>query len=181
MTCEKYFDLIQDLLEDELDEQLSEKAESHIFACRECRERYETLRRAKEIYARYLFDVEPPADSWANFQARLVSENNKSQSDSVITVNVFRGIKRKFAFSLSPASAAALAALLFVCGIGFVWLQTRPFERNVDEYAGETETRSLPVQAQSGKQTKIPRRIYRRKPSPTTWRKATIFSPKTNR
>ena len=148
MTCKKYFDLIEDLLEDELDEHLSEKAESHIFACQECRERYETLRRAKEIYARYLFDAEPPPDSWANFGARLVSENNEFQSDSVIPVNMFRSMKRRFVFSLSPASAA-LAALLFVSGIGFVWLQFNPVEKDGDKYVGEIETGNPPVTTES--------------------------------
>ncbi|HEY0457618.1 MAG TPA: zf-HC2 domain-containing protein, partial [Pyrinomonadaceae bacterium] len=94
MTCEKYFDLIDDLLEDELDEHTTEQVESHVFACQECRKRYETRWRAKEIYSQYLFDVEPPLNSWINFQARLVEENEKAQGDSIIPVNPPRRKKR---------------------------------------------------------------------------------------
>jgi hypothetical protein len=51
-------------------------------------------------------------------------------------------------FSLSPASAA-LAALLFVCGIGFVWLQFTPVEKHGDKYAAELETENAPAPTES--------------------------------
>jgi hypothetical protein len=148
MNCEKYSDLIQDLLEDELDEHHAARAESHIFACRECREQYEMLRRAKEIYAQYLFDAEPPPDSWANFEARLISENEKAHGEEVIAVSWFRRRQRIFGFGFSPAMAA-MAALLFACGIGFVLLQTGSVEKHGDKYVAEIETENSPAPAQS--------------------------------
>ncbi|HEX8565153.1 MAG TPA: anti-sigma factor [Pyrinomonadaceae bacterium] len=144
--CEKYSDLIQDLLEDELDEHRTAQAESHILACQGCCERYETLRQAKEIYTPYLFDAEPPPDSWTNFQARLNSENEKARGEEVIAASWFRRRQRMFGFSFSPA-AATLAAVLFVCGIGFVRLQTGSVEKDGDKYVAETEYSLSPTQS----------------------------------
>jgi len=138
MTCEKYFDLIEDLLEGELDEHLAEKVESHVFACQECRERYETRWRAKEIYSQYLFDAEPPSDSWINFQVRLIEEKEKSPENSIIPATPSRDRKRMFVFSFSPALAAG-AALLLIFGIGFVWLKTPMADKSNDKYVAVTE------------------------------------------
>lgn len=146
--CEKYSDLIHDLLEDEpLDEHCTAQAESHIFACRRCREQYETLRRAEEIYGQYLFEAEQPADSWANFEARLISENEKANGEELIAASWFRRRQRIFSFGFSPATAA-LAALLLVCGIGFALWQAVSVEKR-GEYIAKTE--NSPNRAQSNK------------------------------
>lgn len=150
MICEKYFDLIEDSLEDELDAYLSERAQSHIFACQACRSRYETLRRAKEIYGQYLFDAEPPPDSWANFEARLLSAGEKVKGDSFTTANWLRHRKRMFVFRFFPASAAAaFAALFFICGLGFVWLQTGSVERDSDKFVAEKDRGNSPAPTKS--------------------------------
>ena len=141
--CEKYSDLIEDLLEEELDEHHTARAESHISACQGCSERYETLHRAKEIYAQYLFAAEPPPNSWANFQVRLNSENEKAKGEEVVAASWFYRRQRMLGFSFSPA-AAAFAALLFVCGIGFVLLPTE-FEKDGDKYVAETENSPTPA------------------------------------
>lgn len=143
MNCERRLDLIDALLEDELDEPLSEKAELHIFACRTCRTRYETLRQAKEIYAQYLFDVEPPPDSLANFQARLEREIERVQELAVTAGNPLRRIKSRPVFGFSPATA--LAAILFLSGTGFVWLQLKTLENDGNKYAAEIDRESPPA------------------------------------
>lgn len=154
MNCEKYFDLIQDLLEDELDEYHTAKAEAHLLACQQCRERYETLHCAKEIYGQYLFDAEPP-ESWANFQARLVSENEQANGEKVTPASWLRPRQRIFSFSFSPATVA-LAALLFVCGIGFVWLQTNSVEKRGGKYVAEIETGNSTIPMQSNETNEKP-------------------------
>lgn len=141
--CEKYSDLIDDLLEDELDEHHTAWAESHMSACLGCRERYETLRQAKEIYAQYLFDAEPPPNSWANFQVRLNSENEKAKDEEVVAASWFYRRQGMFGFSFFPA-AAAFAALLFVGGIGFVLLPPE-FEKDGDQYVAVTENSPTPA------------------------------------
>jgi hypothetical protein len=128
------------MVEGELDEPAAARVDSHIFACSECRKEYETLRREKEIYARYLFNFEPSPGSWINFQARLAAEKKKIAGDAAAAANASRRRKRTFVFSFSPV----LAALLFICAIGFVWLKSTQVEMNGDKYVAETESRNSP-------------------------------------
>ncbi|HEX8736557.1 MAG TPA: hypothetical protein VF721_14600 [Pyrinomonadaceae bacterium] len=138
--CEKYFDSIEDLFEGELGEESAEKLNSHVFACPRCAGQYEKLRREKEIYARYLFDVEPPPDSWINFQRRLAAENKKAPGETVSTaLNSSRRRKRTFVFGFSPALAAC-AGLLLLAGIGFVWLKNAALEKGDDKTIAQTGT-----------------------------------------
>ena len=141
--CEKYSGLIEDLVEGELGEEIADRLNSHFFACRKCAEQYEKLRLEKEIYARYLFDVEPPTDLWTNFQKRRAAENEKIPREIIIPVNAARRGKRTFGLNFSPASAA-LAALLLLAGISFVWLKNAPHEKNVDKTVARTGTGDSP-------------------------------------
>jgi len=169
MNCEKILNFIDDLVEGELDEQTAAKVDSHTFACLECREQYETLKREKEIYAHYLFDAEPPNDLWANFQTRLESEKEKTLPAAKIPAQENARRTKIFGFlRLSPALAGA--ALLVVFGIGFGWLKFVPSETSVDKYVAKTEpggsqlptnsaeteksgTANLPTQIKSGENT----------------------------
>ena len=128
--CEKYFDSIDDLVEGELGEQIAEQTGSHVFACPKCRERYETLRREKEIYAHYLFETEPPIDLWTNFQARLDAEREKTGLAVVPPAIVSTRKTNVFGFPrFTPLFAASsTAALLVVFGIGSGWLEFAPSE-----------------------------------------------------
>jgi hypothetical protein len=137
--CENYFHLIEDLVEGELDEQSVTQVDSHIFACSKCQKEYETLRREKEIYAHYLFDLEPPPDSWINFQVRLIAEKEKAPGDAIIPLSSSRRRKRIFVFSFSPA-LAVLGVLLFICGIGFILLKNGMFKKDGDKYIADTRT-----------------------------------------
>jgi hypothetical protein len=139
--CEKYSNLIEDLLAGELDDAAAERTNSHVFACPKCQRRYETLKREKEIYARYLFDAEPPQDLWRNFQARLVAEKEKTPVNADISAASPRPRTNIFGFlRLTPTLAALGAALLCISGIAFVWLKTAPDLKD-DNYIAETEKR----------------------------------------
>ena len=114
--CEKYLNLIDDLIEGELDERNAGRVNSHLLACPPCAAYRRTAEREKEIYARYLSNVEPPADLLAKFQANIIAE---SQAVSPVPATVAAsGWKTKFSgfFRLSPAFGLALA--LVALGIG---------------------------------------------------------------
>lgn len=134
--CEKYFGLIEDLIEGEiLDEQIAAKAEAHVSDCAECQSEYELLLREKEILAHYMFNFEPPPDSWTNFQTRLIEEETVSDA-AASTARRSSSRKRRFVFAFSPAFAAGL--ILFL-GVGFVLLKNIPFDTHDDRNIAETK------------------------------------------
>lgn len=138
--CEKYGGLIEDLVAgEELEEQTAAQTESHIFDCSECRNEYELLRREKEVLAHYLFEFEPPPNSWVNFQVRLIEENELSPSNVQASANSSRPKKRTLVFGFSPALAAFAGLLLMVAGIGFFWLKTSLLHGDVDKNVAETK------------------------------------------
>jgi hypothetical protein len=119
MSCEKYRILINDLIEGEADSQIADEVNLHVFACRSCEAEYEMLRGEKEMYSHFLFEIEPPTDLSARFQARLKAENQR-EIISVTTRSRFAGIFDLFGFKPILAGAVAVA----VIGIGCFWLKT---------------------------------------------------------
>lgn len=111
--------MLDDLVEGELDAAFAERVNLHVFACSECAFRFETLKREKEMYAYYLFDVEPPIDLLAKFQAKLAAENARNFG-SVQTPVVSRkaNIFGFFRFPrLSPVLASVIAFAAFAAGL----------------------------------------------------------------
>lgn len=120
MNCEKYPNLINDLVEGALDEQTAEQVNLHIFVCEKCKTEFETLNREKEIYAHFLFDIEPPKDLTRRFQTKLES---LEQEKIVPSVPFNQVISRFFGFlTLKPLFAAAIVLLVF--GFGYFSMKT---------------------------------------------------------
>ncbi len=96
MNCENCLHLLDDLIEGELREQTAAQLEAHIIACVGCASEFAMVKREKEMFASYLFDVEPPTDLRAKFQQKLEAETRK-----------------KFVFIKSPAILSEWKAKLF--------------------------------------------------------------------
>lgn len=156
-ACEKYCGLIEDLIEgEEIDEQTAALIELHVLGCAGCRREYELLRREKEILAHYMFDFEPPPNSLANFQARLIEEDELSARDAVSSANLLRPRQRIFSFGFSPVWVAFAGLFLFF-GIGFVLLRNAEFEKNDERYIAETKSEvSQPSSPQSSETNQKP-------------------------
>lgn len=138
MNCEKYLNLINDLVEGELDPQTAEQINLHIFACESCEAEFETLNREKEIYAHFLFDIEPPKDSAKIFQAKLESLD---QDKIVPSVSLERKVSNLFGFlSLKPLFAGAIVLVVF--GFGYFLMKTALPETE-KTFVSESETSTI--------------------------------------
>jgi hypothetical protein len=116
--CEKYFGSIEELIEAELDQRATQETELHVLACKQCGKQYERLRLEREIYAQYLFNVEPPRESWIDFQGRLNSENGKAPSG--VSAGLPSRRRRIFVLGFSPAWGV-FAGLSLIVGISLIW------------------------------------------------------------
>jgi hypothetical protein len=178
MMCEKYLDVIDDLIEGELSGQTAERVNLHIFACPECAFRYEILKQEKSMYARYLFDVEPPDDLPVKFRTKMKSEANNTSRIARIVTGVF-GWKTDITEFLRLHPASAVVVLLVVFGTGFGLLKFMPDEliQTEKEHVVEIEsggvqfpttaqgeidkdtTTNLPAKAESGDYISFPKSI----------------------
>jgi hypothetical protein len=120
MNCENYAQMMDDLLEGKLDALTVEHVNSHIFACELCESEFELLKREKEMFSHYLFDIEPPTNLSAQFQAKLAAENPKNFA-VVKPTSILSNWKAKLFGSLAfyPATAFAIALIAFGIWWGF--------------------------------------------------------------
>ena len=77
MNCKNCVNLLDDLFDGELREQLAAQLEAHIIVCVGCASEFAMIKREKEMFASYLFSVEPPTDLRAKFQQKLEAETAK--------------------------------------------------------------------------------------------------------
>lgn len=145
MNCEKYLNLIHDLVEGELDEQNAEQINLHIFNCSECKSLFEMLKHEKEIYSRYLFEIEPPTNLLAQFQTRLEIEEQKSFSAVKSSIGFPQSISNLLAFLRSnPAQTIAMTSVLFILGFGlFSFLKTESSLENKESLQATTTSPQL--------------------------------------
>jgi hypothetical protein len=138
MKCEKYAHLIDDLVEGELDEQTNEQVSLHVFTCPNCTSRFEMLEREKEMYAHYLFEIEPPVDLLAKFQTKLETVEQPTILAANSTFAPFGWITKLLnLLRLNPVLATAAVLILFVVSFGLINLvkEELAFER-IAEYQG---------------------------------------------
>lgn len=131
MNCNQYLPLIEELADNELDEATARKVTAYLATCPECAAYYENLKHEKDAYSHYLFNAEPPADLWKNFQTKLqVEKENQSQPKAVSSI--VSGWKLKFAFFPRLVPGVAFAALLLAFGLGYVFLKSKTSEKSTD-------------------------------------------------
>lgn len=115
MKCENYSNLIQDFVENELDTQTADEVSMHIFSCLRCEQEFELLTEEKELYAQFLFEIEPPKNLSARFRARL--ENESETVTAPILPEISFGERLANLFSLKkPLPVLSALSLLLVFG-----------------------------------------------------------------
>lgn len=151
MNCENYLFLIDDLTEGELDELSALQVNSHLSDCLSCSAYYETLEKEKDLYAHYLFDVEPPEHLWAQFQAKLNSGSDiVSQIPETSTTSEGWKVYIPEFFRFYPA-ALGFASVLLVVGIGLSVFRNNETENGQGDSVAKVErpvqTTKQPVRA----------------------------------
>src|ERR1051326_321868 len=126
MRCDECLPMLDQFVEGEFDDETTESLSAHLAACSACASAHETLQREQEIYASYLFDVEPSPALWAGLQLQL--EKNKAISTSQPQLRLQRWLA--IAFGRSPVTAQPAAALVFIA-IGLA-IGIMVWRRNVD-------------------------------------------------
>lgn len=123
MKCDRYARLIDDLVEGELDEQTTEQVSLHVLACSSCAAQFELLEREKELYAHFLFEVEPPNNLSVRFQKKL--EIFAKPTISPVNSTFARVIpisKMLNSLRLNPVLTTAAVLFLGIGGFGFISL-----------------------------------------------------------
>lgn len=153
MSCEKYLNLLDDLVEDELDQYSVGEVNLHLFACCECAARFEILKKEKAMYAHHLFEIEPPADFWKSFQAKMKPQPIGVSQTIKTSPVVFGWTKRITGFlRLYPAFSAVFLLAAFGLGFGFLkYVSSKTTAGN--EYAAEINRAD--IQTPSTKSTEI--------------------------
>lgn len=131
MNCNQYLPLIEELADNELDEATARKVTAYLATCPECAAYYENLKHEKEAYSHYLFNAEPPADLWKNFQTKMQAEK-ENQSQPKAVSSIVSGWKLKFTFFPRLVPGVAFAALLLAFGLGYVFLKSTTSEKPPD-------------------------------------------------
>ena len=149
MNCEKYQILTDAFIEGELDEKIYEPANSHIRVCPRCADYRRAAEREKEIYAHYLFDVEPPPDLWTKFRVKLDNE-----TETILPLPVAKPRRKiNFAgFSLFYPAMGFAATLLVAFGIVSVKFSTTESDagnQSVAEIVSNNVRKSSPAIAEN--------------------------------
>src|ERR1041385_1486379 len=123
MRCDECLPMLDQFVEGEFDDETTESLSAHLAACSACASAHETLQREQEIYASYLFDVEPSPALWAGLQLQL--EKNKAISISQPQLRLQRWLAMAFeTLPLKPQLAAGLVLITIGLAIGLMAWRT---------------------------------------------------------
>jgi hypothetical protein len=136
MKCEACLGMIDELIEGELDESLSREATAHIAMCGPCSQVYANLRYERELYGKYLLDVEPPATLWATLRLELEKEKVIRASHPQRRPERRLGIAFGGLY-VTPQMATALVLITIGLAIGIVvWRTTKDTSRHQAQNPG---------------------------------------------
>jgi hypothetical protein len=138
MNCENFKELINHLVEGELDSRAANDVNLHIFSCQNCEAEFDSLSNEKEIYSKFLFEIEPPKDLSARFQQKLKSAEQLGIVSAGNRLSLFNRFENLFTFVFfKPALAAAIA--LLALGFGFFILKA-PIKTNDEILVSKSPT-----------------------------------------
>jgi putative zinc finger protein len=125
MKCDDFLNLLEAYVDGEVDERVSEQVRTHLMTCANCENEFEALTAESELYARYDRELQISPAAWNGIAARIAPETSVIESPARKDVRGwFAGLFAipRFGFAFS----GALAALLAMFVVGYLFLRTQP-------------------------------------------------------
>jgi len=128
MKCDDCVNLLEAYVDGEVDEHESERVRTHLMTCSSCENEFEALTAESELYARYDRELQISPAAWSGISARIAAEPSAIESRERKDVRgwfagLFAVPRLGFAFS------GALAVLLAMFAVGYLYLRTQPEQR----------------------------------------------------
>jgi Putative zinc-finger len=128
MKCDDCVNLLEAYVDGEVGEHESERVRTHLMTCSSCETEFEALTSESELYARYDRELQISPAAWNGISARIAAESPAVESRFQRDVRSwFAGLfavpRLGFAFS------GALAVLLAMVAVGYLYFRTQPDQR----------------------------------------------------
>ena len=144
MKCDDCVNLLEAYVDGEVGEHESERVRTHLLTCASCENEFEALTAESELYARYDRELQISPAAWSGISARIAAEPLAVKSRERRDVRgwfagLFAVPRLGFAFS------GAMAVLLAVVAVGYLYLRTQPETRLLVAGVGNVRPGSLPI------------------------------------
>jgi hypothetical protein len=144
MKCDDCVNLLEAYVDGEVGEHESERVRTHLMTCSSCENEFEALTVESELYARYDRELQISPAAWSGISARIAAEPLAIESRERRDVRAwFAGL---FAVPrLGLAFSGAMAVLLAVVAVSYLFLRTQPEQRLLVAGAGSVHAGSSPI------------------------------------
>lgn len=119
MRCDECLPMLDQYVEGEFDKETAKSVAAHLMTCSACAGARGVLLREQEIYASYLFDVEPPEALWARLRLELDKEKAISTSQPHLRLQRWLAIALG-GLQVTPQLATALVLVTIGLAIGIM-------------------------------------------------------------
>jgi hypothetical protein len=142
MKCDDCVNLLEAYVDGEVDEHESERVRTHLVTCSSCGNEFEAL--TAELYARYDRELQISPAAWSGISARIAAEPLAVESRERRDVRGwFAGLFAVPRFGL--AFSGAMAVLLAVVAVGYLFLRTQPEPKLLVAGLGNVRAGSSPI------------------------------------
>lgn len=144
MKCDDCLNLLEAYVDGEVDEHEYARVRTHLMTCSGCENEFEALTAESELYARYDRELQISPAVWNGISARIaaetpVVESRERRDARGWFAGLFAVPRLGFAFS------GAMALLLAVFAVGYLYLRTQPVQELHVAGANNVRVGSSPI------------------------------------
>jgi len=155
MKCDDCLNLLEAYVDGEVGEHESERVRKHLMTCLSCETEFEALTAESELYARYDRELQISPAAWSGISARIAAEPLAFESRERRDVRgwfagLFAVPRLGFAFS------GALAVLLAMVVVGYLYFRTQPEQRLLAANGNGVRVNGAMIENRAGEPEKNP-------------------------